>query len=198
MARKRSPKGRLRKATPASRLNITISKVNKRLNRLEKAGMYGQYSFKKLLRRFEDQTDISYRKSRKGKFRLKNVPRNIARLRLYQKNLESFIKSVTSSPIGIKRVRKETEKKIKKTLSNITDVKITNKDLDDFYNLNTDKDIKSLTEKIPPSNLYVLIQEAKTGKLSQNDFVDQVKIFMNSNDENVRITATNLYNKYVG
>ena len=198
MARKRSPKGRLRKATPASRLNITISKVNKRLNRLEKAGMYGQYSFKKLLRRFEDQTDISYRKSRKGKFRLKNIPRNIARLRLYQKNLESFIKSVTSSPIGIKRVREETEDKIKKTLSNITDVKITNKDLDDFYNLNTDKDIKSLTEKIPPSNLYVLIQEAKTGKLSQNDFVDQVKIFMNSNDENVRITATNLYNKYVG
>ena len=47
MARKRSVSGRMMIQTPANKLTLQLGKVNKQLNRLQKAGLYGQYESKK-------------------------------------------------------------------------------------------------------------------------------------------------------
>ena len=195
MARKRSLRGRSRPISIMSRLGISLQKTNAKVRSLERAGLLGHYSFKKLMRVVSDQSDITYKRSRRRKFILKNRPSNISKARLYMKNLQSFIKSITSTPVGIKKVRDKSEVKIKATLSKITDTEIT--DLDDFYRLNTDKDVKQNAEKIPPSNVYVLIQEAKEGKYDEEGFSKQLQIAMNSNNDDTRRIATRLYNKFV-
>lgn len=197
MARKKSLKGRSRKPTINSSLNILIEKTNKRLRSLDKAGMYGHYSMKKLMRSIQDESYISYKRKRRNKIKLNRKISSIAKLRLYIKNFQSFVKSKTSSPIGIKNVREQSRKTLKKTLSNITDKEISDEDLDDFYQLMKDRDVKQNTEKIPPSNVYVLLQEAKEKDMSSDDFSKQLQNAMNSNNEDTRKMAERLYNKFV-
>lgn len=197
MARKKSLKGRSRKPTVNSRLNRVLVQTNIKLRSLENAGMYGQYSFKKLLRHIEDISEISYKKKRRNKFVLKQTPRNMASIRLLLKNFQSFVRSKTSSPIGVKNVREQSRKTLKKTLSNITDKDITARDADEFYSLFYDDDFNYFAEKIPPSDLYVLIQEAKSGNYSEEDFIKTLERYIMSNNEEVRIRASRLYHKFV-
>lgn len=197
MARKRSVRGRAKVSTPISRLNISMAKVNRRLRSLERAGMFGQYSFKRLLRRFEDETNISFKRKRRNKFIIKRKTSNVSKLRLYQKNFEAFLKSITSTPIGVKKVRESTREKLKRSLSNITDLDIEDRDLDDFYDLFHDPDFKYLAERIPPSTLYMLIQEAKSQSWSEETFVSQIQMYIQSNNQELRERATRLFNKYI-
>ena len=69
MARRRSPSGRARPKTLENQLYITANKVNKRLNRLDKGGVYGRYSSRKLLQFVNAEKNILY--SRKGKNKIK-------------------------------------------------------------------------------------------------------------------------------
>ncbi|MBQ1769776.1 MAG: hypothetical protein IIZ99_03630 [Turicibacter sp.] len=197
MARKKSLKGRAKKPTVISSLNILIEKTNRKLRSLDKAGLYGHYSTLKLLRSISGESDISYKRKRRNKIKLNRKPSIIGKTRLYLKNFQSFVRSKTSSPIGIKDVRKKTESKLKKTLGNMTDKEVTDEDLDDFYQLMNDRDVKQNKEKIPPSNVYVLLQEAKEKDMSSDNFSKQLQIAMNSNNEDTRKMAERLYNKFV-
>ena len=197
MARKRSPKGRS-KSFARPTLISSLFEVNKRLRKLERAGMSKQYSIKKLVQRFEDETEyVTFNRRRRNKFRLKRKPNNMAKIRLYQKNLQQFIKSVTSTPEGVRTARQETKGKLKSTLSKLTDKDIEDEDLDEFYDLFTDPDYKYISERIPPSDLYVLIQEARSESWSQEQFVNQISTLANSNNADLRTRAERLYNKYI-
>lgn len=199
MARKRSASGRARPKTLENQLYITSNKVNKRLNRLDKAGVYGRYSSRKLLQFVNSEKNILYSRKGRNKIKIRNIGKlTSSEKRLYQKQMERFLKSPTSSVQGVQRVKDESLRKAKSTLSSETGVKLTDDDIEDFYNLiNNDDDYKYLADQIPPSDVYILMQHVKQADGTPDDFISLLENYITVNNKNVRDRATRLITKFM-
>ena len=197
MPRKKSVGGRSIPRSPANQLLLQVNKINRRLNRLEKAGVYGRYSSKKLLRFVNENPNISYKRARKQKIKLLNVNKlTPPEARMISKKLNQFQKSKTSSPIGLKEVHETTKSKIKQSLSNYKE-DIDDEDVEDFYEMTSDDDFRYFADKIGDSQLYALIEEATAKNYSENQFIDTLTQYITLNNADVRKKAQRLYNKYV-
>lgn len=199
MARKRTPSGRARPKTIESQLLLAVNKVNKRLNRLDKANVYGRYSSRKILELANESKDISYSRKRRNKIKISNLGKlTSSEMRLYQKQMERFLKSPTSTVSGVKKAKANIIKKVKTTLSAETGVELSEDDVEDFYDLvNKNDDFKYLADRIPPSQVYVLMQHTKQGEGDSDDFINLLEDYLTVNNKNVRTKATRLYNKFV-
>ena len=183
--------------TQANQLLIQLNKVNRRLNRLEKAGVYGRYSSKKLIRFANESKNISYKRSRKNKLKIMDIKKLTPAETLYiSKTLRKFTKSKTSSPIGLKEVSEETKAKIKQSLGNFKE-DIDDEDVEDFYEFVADDDFRYFADKIGDSQLYALIEEAKEKNYTENKFIETLEQYITVNNADVRKKAQRLYNKYV-
>ena len=196
MARKRIS-GRSRVPTPANKLSRSIEKTNRKLNRLEAAGLYGKYASKKLLRTIHNESIIKYNRDKASKVTLNVKELNPSQIRYYQKVFTSFLESKTSSPIGIKDKELQTRGKLKQSLSEITDEDITEQDVEDFYTLVEDNDFRYLADKIGDSNIYILANEAKSRDLDEGGFTKMLEQYMTVNTKEACDAASNLYKKYV-
>lgn len=196
MSRKRTT-GRARAATKESKLLLTLDKVNRKLHQLDVNQVYGKYSAKKMLSLISQDANINYKKQRKVKINIKIQKLNASQIRYYQKVFDSFLKSKTSTPLGIKDVRSKTEQKLKQSLGELVDKDITDEDIDDFYTIVQDEDFRYIADKIGDSLEYILIEQIKTTDGSVEDFIDMISKFMTVNTEELRQKATRLYNKYV-
>lgn len=199
MARRRSPSGRARPKTLENQLYITASKVNKRLNRLDKGNVYGRYSSRKLLQFVNAEKNILYSRKGKNKIKIRNMGKlTDSEKRLYQKQMERFLKSPTSSVQGVQKVKEDAMRKVKSTLSAETGVKLTDDDIEDFYNLiNNNDDYKYLADQIPPSELYILMQHVKQNDGTADDFISLLENYITVNNKNVRDRATRLITKFM-
>lgn len=199
MARKRSVSGRARPKTLENQLYITTNKVNKRLNRLDKGNVYGRYSSRKLLQFVNSEKNILYSRKGKNKIKIRNIGKLTSNeIRLYQRQMEKFLKSPTSSVQGVQKVKNESLRKAKSTLSAETGVKLTDDDIEDFYNLiNNDEDYKYLADQIPPSDVYVLMQHVKQNNGTPDDFITLLENYITVNNKNVRDRATRLITKFM-
>ena len=197
MPRKKSVGGRAMPKTQTNQLLIQLNKVNRRLNRLEKAGVYGRYSSKKLIRFANESKNISYKRSRKNKLKIPDLKKLTPAETLYiSKTLRKFTKSKTSSPIGLKEVSEETKAKIKQSLGNYKE-EIDDEDVEDFYEFVADDDFRYFADKIGDSQLYALIEEAKEKSYTENKFIETLEQYITVNNADVRKKAQRLYNKYV-
>ena len=196
MARKRI-KGRTRTATKESRLLLTLDKVNQKLHQLDVNQVYGKYSSKKMLAIVRRESKISYNKQKKEQIRVNVNELTSSQIRYYQKVFDSFLKSKTSTPIGIREVRTKTEQKLKQSLRELVDKDITDEDVDDFYTIVQDEDFRYIADKIGDSLEYILTDQIKSSQGSEEDFVNLLSNFMTVNTEELREKATRLYNKYV-
>lgn len=196
MARKRIS-GRSRVPTPADKLLRSIEMVNKKLNRLESAGLYNKYASKKLLRTVRNEPSVKYNRGKRAKVTVNVKQLNPSQIRYYQKVFESFLESKTSSPIGIKEKELKTRDKLKQSLSEITDEDITEQDVEDFYTLVEDNDFRYLADKIGDSDIYILVDEAKSRELDEEGFTKMLEQYMTVNTKEARDAASNLYNKFV-
>lgn len=190
-------KGRARIPTAQSSLLRSIELVNKKLNQLEHAGLYGQYSSKKLFRLIRNEPKIKYNRAKKIKVSVKINQLNSSQIRYYQKIFDAFLQSRTSSPLGIKNVKSQTVKKLKESLSEITDSDITNQDIEDFYSLVQDEDFRYLADKIGDSDIYILVNEVRERNLKETGFVKLLEQYMTLNTQEIRDAALNLYTKFV-
>lgn len=199
MARKRTPSGRARPKSIQNQLLLSVNKVNKRLNRLDKANVYGRYSSRKILELANASENILYSRRRRNKIKISNLGKlTSSEMRLYTKQMEKFLKSPTSSVSGVKRAKANIIKKVKTTLSAETGVELTEDDVEDFYNLvNKNDDFKYLADRIPPSQVYVLMQHTKQGEGDSDDFINLLEDYLTVNNKNVRTKATRLFNKFV-
>ena len=197
MPRKRSPRGRARVPTPADKLLRSIEKTNRKLNRLDSVGLYGKYATKKLLRTILKESPIKYNRGKRVKVTVNVKKLNPSQIRYYQKVFNSFLESKTSSPIGIKDVESKTRDKLKQSLSEITDEDITEQDVEDFYTLVEDNDFRYLADKIGDSDIYILVNEAKSRDLDEEGFTNMLEQYMTVNTKEARDAASNLYNKFV-
>ena len=199
MARKRTPSGRARPKTIENRLLLTVNKVNKRLNRLDNANVYGRYSSRKLLELANANKNILYSRRRRNKIKISNLGKlTSSEMRLYTKQMEKFLKSPTSTVFGVEKAKANIIKKVKTTLSSETGIELTEDDVEDFYNLvNKNDDFKYLADRIPPSQVYVLMQHIKQSGGNTEDFISLLEDYITVNNKNVRTKATRLYNKFV-
>lgn len=197
MARKRSVSGRARPKTLENKLRITVEKVNRRLNKLDQGKVYGRYASKQILR-LAGQKNILYSRKRRNKLIISTKGLTQSELRLYQKQMESFLKSKTSTVSGVKQARANVIEKVKKSLSGMTDLELTDDDVEDFFNLTSkDNDFKYLADRMDPSKLYILMQHTKEADGTGENFISMLENYMTVNNQNVRKKATRLYNKFV-
>lgn len=198
MPRKRASKGRARQVTPKSKLLLEIERANRKLRSLEKGGEYGKFASKKLLRLVANSENFSYKRGRRNKIQLRSsVKLETPNLRIYFKKFGEFLKSATSSVFGIRRARSQAEKKLKRTLGGLLDRKVSNEDIDEFYELMEDSDFKYIADKIGGSESYVLVENIKEKNMSYNDFEKQFGQFFDTNNFDFKIKAKKLYDKFI-
>lgn len=196
MARKRSVSGRMMIQTPANKLTLQLGKVNKQLNRLQKAGLYGQYESKKLIRLANESKALTYKKGAKNKIRIKSL-KGISpyEMKQIQQTITRFGTTKLSTISGIKEVKAETMSKIKSRLGGITDKVMTDQDVEEFIALTNNKDFSYIADKIGDSETYSILQEVVDNRYSQKDFIRLLSTFMDTNNQDLRNSAKKIYNK---
>lgn len=200
MARKKSTGGRSRGLTIQSRLIRNMEKTNKALNQLEKVRAYGKYSSRKVLD-LANAPAFKYKRRSLKKFKLAKSPSKLTKSEqlLYLKSFEKFLKSETSKVSGIKRAESEVKERVKKSLGEIAEKKLTDEDVEDFYDMMHDSDFNHITNYISPSDEFALIQEAKEQDYTEDKFTKALAQISNIENpsEDFRNKAIKLYNKYV-
>lgn len=199
MPRKRSSSGRARGLSIESRLIRTIEKANKALNNLEKARMYGTYASRKFLDSNVNNPAYIYKRKSKIKFKLKKSPRDMTTQEqlLHLKTFEKFLKAPTSKVSGVETAETVTKERVKKSLGEIAEKKLTDEDVEDFYALMYEDDFKYFLQYLDPSELFAIIQEAKEQSWGENEFVKILEQYITINLEETRNRAKRLYEKYV-
>lgn len=113
------------------------------------------------------------------------------------KAIENFLNSKTSSVKGIRQTIKRQQLGLQQTLSNF-DIGITTKESQTLYKFFEDKDFNYVTRFISPSDLFVLVQDAKEQNDNLNSWIDRVENYIVlGEDEEVRNALESMYNKYV-
>ena len=166
-----------------------------KLKRLYKANLQNKYAAKKLNKLLKVQGDF---KIVKGRIKGQPAKLNISQIRYYQKVFKSFLESPVSYPLGINQARMKSRKALKETLNDIIDDRvITDEDVDDFYDFVESDEYSYFAEKIGPSELYVLINEAQSKNWTEEYFINTICNYANLNSDEARKKAKRLYEKYV-
>ncbi len=168
-------------------------RVNKRINTINIKYGKNSWATNKLLSRL-DVKGIEVVKGGKIK-----IPKNLSgkKLELVESALKKFLNMKTSSVQGIESTIKKQVKNIQTALSD-EDLKITKNEAETLYNFFDDPDFKSITEIIPPSDLWRLLSDAKERNLSEDGFIKLINNYIDyRNDEDIKNQLSGIYNKYV-
>lgn len=184
------------KVTSNTRFNKVVrltGRVNKRINEINVA--YGKRSWatNKLLSRLDVKgIDVV----RGGKIK---IPKNLSeqKLKLVESALNNFLKMKTSSVKGISDVIKRQKKNIKTSLSDM-DRELTDKEAETLYNFFEDKDFNRITDYLPASDAWAILEDAKTKGYDEKQFINSIKNYIDvGNDMDMIMSLSNIYNKYV-
>lgn len=178
-----------------------VNKANKRLRSLQKEGYYNSWASKKLFKRLDvkdlDVLDRTKKGSRVNRIKLNNRLTNTDLIAIL-KATSQFLLSKTSTARGIKSVESSVKKSLYQTLKVDADTKITEEDIEDYYEMLSNDDFDYFSEKIGASTLWNVIEEAKEElAVNENKFITILNRYITINDEKVRNKAIRLYNKYV-
>lgn len=203
MPRKRSVSGRARAKTAENALQLQAEKINKRLRSLERAGEYGKYKSKELIRFAQTNPYLDIKKTKKSNrhiLTIKKVKLPIAEVRLIKKKFTEVLKSKVFSKIGILRARREMRKSLKETLEEQYGKDIYNKDIDMFYDIAeyaNETQQESILDKINPSEFFALVNIAKERSMSLPSWINMLNDYVQINNDYMRKEAEELYYKYV-
>lgn len=199
MARKRSAAGRKRTESVQTNIYKQVEKVNKQLRNLRKSGELGSYASKRIIRMANEGRQFSYKRKRRNIIMIKKSSKfNEFETRQVAKRFREFLGSKLSKSSEIKRTRAETKRKVKERLQGLADEVLTNRDIDEFYELTHDKDFRYLADKISDSDVYVLLREVRQTGGSEEDLIDKLQQFMIfSNSSDAYNKAKNLFDKWV-
>ena len=200
MPRKKSVSGRSRGVDAVNRIMIQAERINKQIRRLEKAGNYGSYKSKELMEFASRNRYVSIKKARGSKRHrliVNKVRMSIANQRLISKKFDEVLKSKAFYNKGIEEIRRETRKKVTKTLSEEMGRELSEEEVDTFYEIAKYKETEILN-KINPSEFYQLVMEAKEKNYGVDEWINLLNNYVEINNEYIRKSAEKLYNKYVG
>lgn len=154
MARKKSIQGRKRNIISPQR---ATEKVAKRIRKLKASGNFGRYASKKIQSLFKSENI----KFKRNKIKLDWKKLKPIQVKKYYKVFTDFLKAKTSTEPGIEEKRLETREKLADTLSGLADERVSDEDIDDFYEMVKDDDFRYIADKIGDSDFYVLLNETK-------------------------------------
>ena len=192
MPRTRSSLGRKRQNLSKTYLT---EKIGKRVKKLKKQGLLGRYSSKKLLSLFKTENI----KIKKGKIKIDWKKIKPIKEKKILKVFKDFFKSPEATDEGIRKKREETREKLKDSLSGLADERLSDDDIDDFYELVKDDDFRYLADKIGDSDVYVIF--AKAREVPSEEKADFIKTRLEdfiqiTNSSDAYDKALGLYNKY--
>lgn len=203
MPRKKSVSGRSRGVTGVNRLMIQTERINKKLRRLEKAGLYGKYKSKELMEFVSRQPELSIKKSRGSKRHrlvVKKVRMSIQQQRYLMRHLKSFEKSKALTPTGIKNIETKVRTKVKQTLSERMDREVSDEDVErlyDFFEYSSQTQQANILDLIDPSTFFYIVNTCIEKNYSSNTFFNILCQYADINNDYYRREAEYLYNKFV-
>lgn len=203
-----------------------VEQTNRRLKRLEKGIDLNRGKYNPKTKRFERKIKVAkgskkitnYMKIKKGTFATKklidrlggyyNVKQNrivipdkikTPELRLIIRSALNFLSSETSTLTGISDV----EERVKNSISTITEEysELDSGDVDTLYNFFEDQDFRDVSEQIPPSDLWVMLSDAKANDLNDEEFIERIKNYVFADnpsglDLDMKEKLERIYNKF--
>lgn len=200
MPRKKTSSGRARVKTATNKIMLQVNRINKRFKSLEKGKNYGTYKSRDLIEFAKRNPYLSIKRSR-GSKRHKLIVQKLReattnQLRLISKKFTEVLQSKVFSNTGIERTRRETRKKVSKTLSERMGREMTKKEVDMFYDIAQEKQ-RSILDQMTNSNFWTLVMVAKDMDAYVDTWVSLLKDYATINNEVLREEAKDLYYKYV-
>lgn len=111
--------------------------------------------------------------------------------------MNNFLKSKSATVRGVKRIMTKQQESLKQTLST-DDKELTIEESKSLYKLFDDKDYNYITKFIPESDLFVLLQDAKENKDTEEQYFKRVENYITiGEDDDLREALLNLYNRWV-
>lgn len=170
-----------------------VGLVNKRIKDISKEYGTRSWSTKKL----QDKLSISTLNAfKQGKVKISANTSN-TQLKAINKALQTFLNSKTSTVKGIKQVMSSQQRNIRQNLGNM-DMNLSKEESETLFSFFADNDFNNITNYMPPSDMWVLLQEAKDKKMSLSNFGKQMSDYIDyGQDEDMIKSITNIYKKYV-
>lgn len=161
--------------------------VNRRLKSLSRHYKKRSWATRNLVDRLDKKTIKAFKNDKVSI----NKNMTITQLNNINKTLRNFLVSKTSTNKGIKEVKKIAVKSLKTTLD------VTEEEAELLYGSLQNSSVQYLVDLIGASETWATIEDAKDKDDSETDFQTRIISLINSNDDDVRLIAINIYNKYV-
>lgn len=201
MSRKSSVGGRSRQYTVSSNLLIKKSKIERKINQLEKNKLLDTYSYNNLNDFVAHNKNLKIKNTLRGTKKIDiNSGLSQAQSKLISKKFDAFLKSRYSTKIGIENARRQARDRLTSSLSSLTGKEMSDSDVDKFIEIvqfsKDDKNSK-LLEYVDPSTFIILSEYSKDNNFKQKDFINLINQYVDTNNEYIRKSAKYLYKKYV-
>lgn len=175
-----------------------LKKLSKTANQriLEIERRYGERSWavKRLAERLEVQNLQALSSS--GRIRVSKGFSEV-QMKAIIKATKNFLKSETSTLRGIKNTSKRLKQNIRKTISS-DEFEVSDEDIETLYNIFENDDVSWLMKYVPPSDLWILLQDAKESQDTFDDFLGRIERYIEvENDVTTILKLRRIYNKYV-
>jgi hypothetical protein len=168
-------------------------RVNKRINEINIKFGKESWSTGQLLSRLNVKgLDVV----RGGKIK---IPKNLSekQLEIVENSLKKFLGQKTSSVRGILDTIRKQKKNIKTSMSD-EDYELSDKEVETLYKFFNDKDFQRISDYIPPSDLWSLLQDAKEKGYNEEKFLSSISKYLElGNDVDMVNSLSSIYNKYV-
>ena len=180
-----------------NKLQTQANVINKKIGQINYAfGKKGAWGSDKLINML-DKTSLNVIKNNKI-----IIPKNISKqdMKIIQNAFDRFTKYKTSSLEGIKKLEKEQIQNIQNIISSETgqDIKLSEEDAETLYRFWEDKDFNAVTDKIKPSDVWVILSDAKEKQLSKDGFLDLIGKYIDiGNDVDMKKSLVNIFSKFV-
>lgn len=201
--RKRPKRKKEKKQVDRERLKLIrktqeqINQVNKRMEKLLESGYAGTWSSKKFLNRVlgskvSGNVDVVRKRGKIVGIKLKSGATKTS-LYAIHKASKQFLESKTSTVSGIKNVRDETIKSLKRSLSDF-DKELSDNDVEFLYEMLEVQEMQDITEMFGASRMWNVAQDAIEEKDSKEEFLDRFeREIADLNDEDMKRKAEKLY-----
>lgn len=173
-----------------------VNEVNRRIKALQKQGFEKTWASGKLDTRLD--TKVLKSIDKKGKVKIRK-DLSATQMLAVNKALNLFLESQTSTAKGIKKREENIIKGIRRSLTT-GKKEVSSEDARFYYKMFEDSDFNFLTsgDSVKPSDLWALIDDSIVANDSIDSWLEKVSSFTNSEDQDVRQSAINIYNKYIG
>lgn len=199
---KRPPTKKDDMAQIVKQINKEIRDVNDMLDRLYRHGEKNTWASKRLLARLNTVRRAVNPKTKQLRAIDLNRKLTVGEIREYQKSMEAFKQSETSTMKGIREAKNKTLQRIKQSVSKVDEqgklIMPTDKQTEALYTMFYDKNYLTVTDTLTPSELWRLSMAAYEKNIEPEDFVDFViKNHGYIEDQDVKDAVEAVYRNFI-